>query len=183
MPRCTLQLTCFRLSERKIDLIERRLDEVTHLLQALCTCERPQCTALHQNEENSETTIQYQMPTASSTTSGHVIQSASHSPVVEGNSSLATHSSFANDYLQNAIRTNSGSLLDSNPEMGDILNHLHQIIDNLKQRPAAIEMPFSRAGPVRNLYLHECKLPPIEKVASLIRNVSSEPLQSKPTQP
>src|SRR5690348_11485193 len=104
-------------SEKKIDLIDKRLQGLTQLLEELRLNWSSPST--QQFKDASAGLVQ---PTSStgSTPYGHVVPSSSDSPLVEGESSLTAHSVFANEFLQEAVRT--GSLQDSSLEMRQTLD-------------------------------------------------------------
>lgn len=154
-------------SERKIDLIDLRLDEITHLLQNLHTRERGR---VEERPESTNNHLTVQTSTSFSSPSENANHKPSDSPAVGGESSLANHSSFANDYLRQAIHTGNGALQSSNLEMNDFLNTLHQIVDGLKQASVATEMAYPLAKPS----IRECELPSIEKTVNLIHNMKSK---------
>lgn len=110
------------------------------------------------------------MPTLSS----QVTQSTSKSPLVDGESSLADHSSFANDYLQQAIYTSNSALQKPSVEMDGFLKTLHQIIAGLKQQPMAAEMIYPDSLSSPKFSFGDLTLPPIQKIVDLIRNLKSE---------
>ncbi|KAI5461500.1 fungal-specific transcription factor domain-containing protein [Mariannaea sp. PMI_226] len=159
--------------ERKIDLIDRRLEGVTRLLQEMRTSmptSGPQPVPL-----NIETPIEKPPQSASSATStpfGHIVQPASDSPVVEGESSLAAHSVFANEFLQKAVRIDS--LPGASLELRDTIDSLYHIVEALKQQTAATEMSYTMANQVPRPTLPGIKLPPIQKIIALIRGAKTE---------
>ncbi|KPM41272.1 hypothetical protein AK830_g5296 [Neonectria ditissima] len=85
-------------------------------------------------------------PSASSVSTpfGHAVQPASDSPVIEAESSLTAHSIFANEFLQNAVGTDS--LQEAGLEMRETLDSLHHIVDALKQQTPATEMIYTMAN-------------------------------------
>lgn len=96
----------------------------------------------------------------------------SNSHVVEGESSLAAHSVFANEFLQNAVPIDS--LQGASLELRDTIDSLHHIVDALKQQTADVEMSYTMANPVPRPALPGVKLPPIQKTIALIRRAKSE---------
>ncbi|KAF7548399.1 hypothetical protein G7Z17_g7083 [Cylindrodendrum hubeiense] len=160
--------------ERKIDLIDRRLEGVTRLLQEMKTsmpASSAHLAALSKDSPLDKTS----QPSASSTSTpfGHAVQPASDSPVIEGESSLAAHSVFANEFLQNAVGTSS--LQDAGLEMRETLDSLHHIVNALKQQPAASELSYALAYKVPRPTLPGIKLPPIQKTVSVIRRCKNNP--------
>ena len=98
--------------------------------------------------------------------------SDSDSPLVEGTSSLAAHSVFANEFLQKAVRT--GSLQDSSLEMRETLDSLHHIVDTLRRQNGASEMSYPHANRSMRPSLQGIELPPIQKAVTIIRSGRSE---------
>lgn len=159
-------------SERKIDLIDRRLEGVTRLLQEMkTTMPSPNAQlAVHDKDSPHDKTSQ---PSASSTSTpfGHAVQPASDSPVIEAESSLTAHSIFANEFLQNAVGTDS--LQGASLEMRETLDSLHHIVDALKQQTPATEMIYTMANQTPRPALAGIKLPPIQKTVALVRRYKS----------
>ncbi|KAK7421255.1 hypothetical protein QQZ08_010032 [Neonectria magnoliae] len=153
-------------SERKIDVIDRRLDEVTQLLQSLNTGlldagARPFRTT--PSEENKTKPL---VPTESSRPFGRVFESASDSPVNDGESSLAAHSVFANEFFQKAART--GSVQNSSLEMREILDSLQHIVDSLKRQTTATTMSYPNAKKTTHISLRNYEVPPIRKAVAIL---------------
>lgn len=93
---------------------------------------------------------------------------ASDSPAVEGESSLAAHSAFANEFLQNAFRNDS--IQDSaSLEMRHTLASLHHVVDSLKQHNGATSMSYPDAHPIPYVSFRGNELPPIQMTVALIR--------------
>lgn len=124
--------------------------------------------------EKSTPTDRTSQPSASSTSTpfGHAVQPASDSPVIEGESSLAAHSVFANEFLQNAVGT--GALQGASLEMRETLDSLHHIVSALKQQPPASELSYTSANQVPRPTLPGIQLPPIQKTVPIIRRSKSE---------
>ncbi|KAK4120198.1 hypothetical protein N657DRAFT_693139 [Parathielavia appendiculata] len=155
-------------SEKKIDHIDRRLDGVVRLLEELKT----------QLPSRSPTPTPVPVPavTASSSTvaSSGPTSHASHSTnaestenVVEGESSLTAHSVFANDLLQKVMSR------DSRPEMKEKIEALRHMVEVMKKQPAAHEMTYPHARPVRPAAFEGCDLPPIEKTVQVLKLAKS----------
>ena len=83
--------------------------------------------------------------------------------MVEGESSLTAHSVFANDLLQKVVNR------DSLPEMRERIDALRHIVDSLKKQPAADEMRYPHARPVRPVAVEGCELPPIDKTLQVLK--------------
>lgn len=165
-------------SERKIDIIDHRLEEVTQLLRKLQTSDqqRPARLSVPRSHNSPQGSTQYQHSMGVSTPFGQASQIATDSPIVEGEPSLATHSSFASDYLRQAIRTRTGSLQDPSLDMGEILDSLHHMVQGLKRQATATEAPYPHARVGTRPSLQDCQLPPIEKTVALINSVMSKSL-------
>ncbi|KAH7165838.1 hypothetical protein EDB81DRAFT_780508 [Dactylonectria macrodidyma] len=159
--------------ERKIDLIDRRLEGVTRLLQEMKTSMPASSTQVTAQDKATPDKVSQPSNSSTSTPFGHAVQPASDSPVVEGESSLAAHSVFANEFLQNAVET--GSLQDAGLEMRETLDSLHHIVNALKQQPAASELSYTMANPVPRPTLPGIKLPPIQKTVNVIRQSKNKP--------
>ncbi|KAM5383562.1 hypothetical protein ACJZ2D_002011 [Fusarium nematophilum] len=161
-------------SERKIDLIDRRLEAVTQLLRDMKMNMSSSTTQPSQQDTPSPDTgggLSSAQP-SSSTPYGHAIHSAADSPVVEGESSLSAHGVFANEFLKNAVRT--GSLQDTSLELRETLDSLHHIVNSLKQQTAATELQYPQAKHIPRPPLKSSELPPIQKAVALIKQCENE---------
>lgn len=156
----------------KIDIIDRRLEEVRQLLRNFDTKSLSASAQLAPENENRTGLVQGHMSTTYSTPFEQVVQPASDSPVVEGESSLAAQSVFANNFLRNSVQAHSPQ--DSNLELCETLDSLHHIVNSLKQRTAATEMVYPNAKSVLRFSLRNYELPPIQKTTALIRAAKSE---------
>jgi hypothetical protein len=160
-------------SERKIDHIDRRLEVVVSLLQDLKAQLSPKPS--HVSSPGSDPTaasgpsIKLTPPVASPP-----CPSPSHrsegppAPVVEGDSSLTAHSTFANDVLHKVV----GRLEDpSRILMGDTLDTLRQLVDAMKEQSASHEMAYPNAQSFAlpaSAMLKGLELPPIEKSVKVL---------------
>ncbi|KAK3301852.1 uncharacterized protein B0T15DRAFT_442060 [Chaetomium strumarium] len=161
--------------EQKIDHIDRRLEGVVRLLEELkarlppptaSASPAPTATA----PAPATATVIVSASPASATSHAETPGSGSGSDtittgtVVEGESSLTAHSVFANDFLQKAV-----SNKDSHPEMRERIDALRQMIEAMKKQPAAREMSYPHARPVRPAALDGCELPPIQKTLEVLK--------------
>ncbi len=83
--------------------------------------------------------------------------------MVEGESSLTAHSVFANDLLQKVVSR------DSRPEMREGVDALRHMVDAMKRQPAADEMRYPHAKPVRLVAVEGCELPPIDRTLHVLK--------------
>lgn len=158
--------TCFRLSEQKIDHIDRRLDGVLLLLQELkaqrlSTSPRPNETVATIRTANSLAS-----PVSHVSHATHATQARAagvSGTVVEGDSSITAHSVFASDLVQKAVSK------DSRPEMRERLDALGRILEAMRKQPAAHEMTYPHAKPVPPPAMPRCDLPPIEKTLQVLK--------------
>ncbi|KAG8669090.1 hypothetical protein FPOAC1_008478 [Fusarium poae] len=109
---------------------------------------------------------------STSTHYGHLAQLTADSPVIEGESSLAAHGEFANEFLKNAVGTES--LQGASLELRETLDSLHHIVSSLKQQTAATEMSYPYARPVPRPPFKNNDLPPIQTAVALIRECETE---------
>ncbi|KAL6360572.1 hypothetical protein LRP88_06278 [Fusarium phalaenopsidis] len=160
-------------SERKIDLIDRRLEAVTQLLRDM-KMSMPSIPPASQKDTPSPDTAGGQ-PSAQpvSTPFSHAAQPAADSPVVEGESSLAAHGAFANEFLKNAV--NTGALQGASLELRETLDSLHHIVTSLKQQTVSTEMNYPNATIFPRPPLKGREMPPIQKAVALIRQCENEP--------
>ncbi|EEY20412.1 fungal specific transcription factor domain-containing protein [Verticillium alfalfae VaMs.102] len=165
--------------ERKIDLIDRRLDGVVRLLEDLKLNWPPPTSQPLQSQTGSTSNPSPAARNAQSsfsTPSSHAAQSVPAGPVVEGDSSLAAHSVFANEFLQNVV--NTGDLQGSGLELRETLNSLHHIVDALKQQTTTSEMAYPHGKPTSRPVFQTADLPPIKKAVALLRTATSQWLAS-----
>ncbi|KAG7142068.1 hypothetical protein HYQ45_001493 [Verticillium longisporum] len=165
--------------ERKIDLIDRRLDGVVRLLEDLKLNWPPPTSQPPQSQTGSTSNpspAARNVQSSFSTPSSHGAQSVPAGPVVEGDSSLAAHSVFANEFLQNVV--NTGDLQGSGLELRETLNSLHHIVDALKQQTTTSEMAYPHGKPTSRPVFQTADLPPIKKAVALLRTATSQWLAS-----
>ncbi|GKT58551.1 fungal specific transcription factor domain-containing protein [Colletotrichum tofieldiae] len=159
--------------ERKIDLIDRRLDDVVRLLEDLkvqlpapsVTSKAPQASA--------STSIPAHLqpnPIASSisTPAGYAASVQTSDPMVEGESSMTAQSIFAHDFLRKAVGDGSSVL-----EMRETLDALHSLVDALKQQPAIHELTYPHARPMARPALGDCEMPPVQSAVNVIREAKA----------
>ena len=160
-------------SERKIDHIDRRLEVVVSLLQDLKAQLPPKSSHVPSPDSDltaaSGPSIKLTPPLASP--SSHSPSHRNEGPlasVVEGDSSLTAHSTFANDVLHKVV----GQLEDpSRLQMGDTLDTLRQLVDAMKQQSASHEMAYPNAQSFAlpaSAMLKGLELPPIEKSVKVL---------------
>ncbi|RTE75149.1 hypothetical protein BHE90_010393 [Fusarium euwallaceae] len=143
--------------EKKIDRIDGQLQAVIGLLKDLKTSppSQPQ-TARHTSCEPSPGN--YTTPSTSA--------------VIEGDSSLAAHCSFANDFVQQAAGAEplpSSSALD----MQETLEALSRVVDALKLPTVSDEMAYPHARPVQRPNIGGRELPPFQNALTVIRLAKS----------
>ncbi|KAK3296563.1 uncharacterized protein B0H64DRAFT_374636 [Chaetomium fimeti] len=149
------------VNEKKIDLIDRRLDGVVRLLEELSTQRSQTSPVLTVPAKPSTTTT-----VASSSPSSHggySNQTQVTGTMVEGESSLTAQSVFANDLLQKVASR------DSRPEMRERIEALRHMVETLKKQPAAHEMKYPNAKTVRPPALEGCELPPMEATLQVLK--------------
>ncbi|KAG9501242.1 hypothetical protein J7337_006926 [Fusarium musae] len=160
-------------SERKIDTIDRRLEALTELMRDMKMNMSSTSTQPNQNHmPSSDVPRQSPAQASSSTPYGHLAQQTADSPVIEGESSLAAHGEFANEFLKNAVGTES--LQGASLELRETLDSLHHIVSSLKQQTAATEMSYPHARQLPRPSLKNNELPPIQTAVALIRECETE---------
>lgn len=153
-------------SEKKIDLIDRRLDGVVRLLEELKTRLPVPAPSQSQLPTRPATT-----PASNTLASASPASHGSHgnhsteatSTVVEGESSLTAHSVFANDLLQKVVSR------DVRPEMQERVEALRHMVEAMKKQPADHEMTYPNAKPIRSVAPEGCDLPPIGKTLEALK--------------
>lgn len=91
--------------------------------------------------------------------------------MVEGDSSLAAHSAFANELLQKVAVTDS--LQASSPELCDTIDELSSILT--KEVVADDEVAYPHARPIQGANHLEYDMPPFKKAIALIRLAKGAP--------
>ncbi|KAF7542595.1 hypothetical protein G7Z17_g11445 [Cylindrodendrum hubeiense] len=157
--------------EKKIDLLDKRLEEVTQLLQSRQTDLTSPGSQSAPSCKSPARVIPNQIPAEPLNSFENIVQSSSDSPVVEGESSLATQSAFANDFLRNAVHKHSTQ--DSSLELRETLDGLHRIINSMKHQSVAVEMAYPNAKPTVCSPIQDYELPPIQKTVALIQVIKN----------
>ncbi|KAL3594100.1 hypothetical protein FPOAC2_08405 [Fusarium poae] len=160
--------------EKKIDIIDRRLETLTELMRDMKTNMSSANSLQPSQNTTPNSDLPRQSPAQSSTSThyGHLAQLTADSPVIEGESSLAAHGEFANEFLKNAVGTES--LQGASLELRETLDSLHHIVSSLKQQTAATEMSYPYARPVPRPPFKNNDLPPIQTAVALIRECETE---------
>ncbi|KAH7142734.1 fungal-specific transcription factor domain-containing protein [Dactylonectria estremocensis] len=158
--------------EKKIDIIDDRLRDVTKLLQNLTvhlsantSPSNPLKDASMQDTVMPGRTISFGYSASPETSVG---------PAVEGESSLSAHSVFVNDFVQNVVKTDS--LQGSTPEIRETLDALSQVVSASKRQLEEFETAYPRATSVPRPQPQRFELPPIHKVVPLVRLAKSQRL-------
>jgi len=145
-----------RLSEKKIDLIDSRLEEVVGLLRNLST---------HVSAPgNTHDDVPVPPPAHPSPVRRALPSNSENAAVVEGSSSLSAHSVFVNQLLQGLVGVQQ-------PD-GDIqrtLTDLADIASTPQDTSSATEVALPNADPSETRGQKKFKLPPIQDAANLIR--------------
>ena len=95
----------------------------------------------------------------------------------EGDSSLAAHTAFASEFLENAVQRTS--LRDANPSISSALSSLREIVRMQTLPSTAHEHPFRHRRPLPRGGLKELPMPPVQLVVSMLRDVKG----NAPTKP
>ncbi|KAF5021506.1 hypothetical protein F66182_6449 [Fusarium sp. NRRL 66182] len=186
-----------RSSERKIDIIDRRLEALTELMRDMkmnmqspnpprpnttataatatattATTATAAAAATQHNTPGSDATRHSSAQPSGSTSYGHLAQLNADSPVIEGEFSLAAHGEFANEFFKNAVGTES--LQDASLELRETLDSLHHIINSLKQQTAVTEISYPYARVAARPSLKSSEFPPIQAAVALIRQCEME---------
>lgn len=91
------------------------------------------------------------------------------SPAFEGNSSLAAHSAYASKFLETAV--SQSALQMTSPKIEAALSTLKQIVNMQDQQPASRGLRFRHQKAVPRSGLRELKMPPMQVVVGLLRNI------------
>ncbi|KAL2754889.1 hypothetical protein ACRALDRAFT_2107864, partial [Sodiomyces alcalophilus JCM 7366] len=179
--------------ERKIDLIDSRLEGVIRLLEDLKTnlpALSPPTQPPTQSSNPSSNADVGSNPTATAvatatiststglTPSSHALPHIPEGSVIEGDSSLTAHSVFANEFLRKVVNTES--LQDASLELRETLDSLYHIVNALKQPTASSETTYPNAR--RPLHRPSSKgtfeMPTIDRTVAMIRLAKSHSLVS-----
>lgn len=148
-------------SENKIDNIDNRLDEIIGLLQNLPS--NPKLDPQASCQTSSQVSDVTQAPTHTPADTGSAVSS-----VVEGESSLATQFTFANDFMQR-VASNSPASYQRSGELQQSLEELSDMVTAYRQHSAPEETVYPHARPVPRPSFHGCELPPIQETVAVIR--------------
>ncbi|RDW74378.1 Zn(II)2Cys6 transcription factor domain-containing protein [Aspergillus mulundensis] len=148
--------------ERKIDLIERRLDGIIEMLHDL-KVSRPSTERSWARSTQTPSTESQSTPAVSS----HEPQADSAGgPLVAGDSLLTAHSAFANEFLQSFLSTDS--VQNCSLELRQTLDALAHTVATLKKQTTSSDIIDPHLTPAPRLRLQGFELPPIEKAVALI---------------
>ncbi|KAL4908269.1 hypothetical protein BDW74DRAFT_174956 [Aspergillus multicolor] len=161
--------------ERKIDLIEQKLDRLGNLVEASSfqvskldskprDTERPPiCTASSSQTPATKPITQLYLPKAGTYVNGPTEQEES----LKGQSSLSAHSSFALDFLHNAVGTEQGNGADS--EFRTLLDIISPIVDAFTTHPVRPLPLFPNARLEQRTEVQDSGMPPIQTAVALLR--------------
>ncbi|KAL2132145.1 hypothetical protein VTI74DRAFT_4151 [Chaetomium olivicolor] len=141
--------------EKKIDLIDRRLDGVLRLLEEI----KIQLPSPSSQPAEATSSARF----ASSSPASHVSHAETVGTVVEGESSLTAHSVFANNLLHKVVSR------DSRPEMREGIDALRHAVEAMRTQPATHEMTYPHARATRQVVPEGCELPPIGKTLEMLK--------------
>ncbi|GKU07237.1 unnamed protein product, partial [Fusarium langsethiae] len=150
-------------------LIDSRLEKAIRLLEKL------QVSGLFNNSSRPSKTsrISTETPISIPTPSSHSTQPRqAQGHVVEGESSLAAHSAFANEFLQKVAATDS--IQESSPELSETLDELSSILT--QQADTSDDTAYPHARPVQRVSLPGCEMPPLKRAVALIRIAQAKEL-------
>lgn len=148
-------------SERKIDVIDRRLNDVVRMLQDLKTERQTSTGPEPANHTPPFTRAQ------SSTPAGHAVKTEADDPVIEGDASITEQGVFANEFLNKVVNTEL--LQDASLELRETLDSLRHIMSTMKQQSSSGSTTYSNAAPVPGPSKPAGEMPPIDKVVSMVR--------------
>ncbi|KAK1829713.1 fungal-specific transcription factor domain-containing protein [Podospora conica] len=157
--------------EKKIDHIDRRLELVVRLLQDIKAQIPPSASNVPSPDSASTGPSIKVTPPVASPACHSPSSSRNEAPdasVVEGDSSLTAHSTFANNLLLKVV----GQLEDpSRLQMGETLDTLRHLVDAMKQQPASHEMTYPNAQSLTlsaSAMLKGLELPPIKDAVKVL---------------
>ncbi|EXF81720.1 fungal specific transcription factor [Colletotrichum fioriniae PJ7] len=183
--------------EKKIDLIDRRLDGVVRLLEDLklqFPLQAPSAAPSTAPSVAGSTAtpgggagggggggvsggppapiqLKTVASTSMSTTPASTSTQQQHTtdPLVEGESSMTAQSIFAHDFLRKTVGDGSSVL-----EMRETLDALHSLVEALRHQPASHELTYPQAKPVARPAFGECEMPPVQSAVNIIREAKAQ---------
>ncbi|KAJ0415257.1 hypothetical protein BJY00DRAFT_327169 [Aspergillus carlsbadensis] len=161
--------------ERKIDLIERKLDRLGDLVERLTSqlsssnpeTPLPKCPSVPTPTSSEVSNIQSAVQTLPQNSSHGRAYPTRKRGLSKGHSSLSAHSSFAVDFLHNAVGSEEGN--DSQIEFRALLDTISPIVDAFTSQPnqPAPLFPFARPEPSTGVL--DSEMPPIATAVALLR--------------
>lgn len=108
----------------------------------------------------------------SSTAYDHDVQSDDDvDQAFEGNSSMAAHTVFASEFLEQAVTNNTSLGRQLNPDIQNALASLQQLVKMQNQKGNSHESRFAHQKPVPKGGVKELPLPPTRVVVQLLREI------------
>lgn len=174
-------------SEKKIDLIEERLGSIEKALQELVTYSRLNAPKPQKSYESLQpsplSSVRVNSPATNPDqanlkgpgyTSNPTIEQHDPSSGFEENSSLATHSAYAREFLESAFSHSTPEVLSS-PRINEALSSLRQIVEmQHKQReidPQRAQFPSQESRVGARCDVRQLELPPLSAVLTVLRKV------------
>ncbi|KAL4919834.1 hypothetical protein BDW62DRAFT_199554 [Aspergillus aurantiobrunneus] len=159
--------------ERKIDLIEQRLDRLGDLVESLAlhsssSSERHhrKHSSAHSPRSRHDDIVVY--PPQDGYGSFHLNEKDS---ILKGQSSLSAHSSFAVNFLHDEVDSKHEREIDS--EMRDLLDTISSMVDAFNSQPLSPTL-FPYARKEQNTARPEYEMPPIQNAVDAIREAQKE---------
>lgn len=159
-------------SERKIDKIEARLANIESLLRDLAS--RNDSAGEFGRLGHTPQSVA-NVPTASASTVGY--ESSDNESAFGGDSIFAAQTTFASEFLEHAVERTS--LRDVNPNIEDALANLKQLVDLQKRQSFSHGPRFPLQQPIPPGGLSQMKMPPMDLVVSLLKQIRGNPLLIK----
>ncbi|EEY18412.1 fungal specific transcription factor domain-containing protein [Verticillium alfalfae VaMs.102] len=158
--------------ERKIDVLDHRLDGVTKLLEDLKII--LSASSSSPGLKNTKTATSPMVPPATSPASRAGPSESAAGQVTEGESSLSAHSAFVHDFLQGLVE--EGSLHHPDPEIDRTMKALSGLVSASRRQPETHESMLSLAKPKESAQQRISELPPIQTSVALIRLAKTQKL-------
>ncbi|CAM1501549.1 Fc.00g035330.m01.CDS01 [Cosmosporella sp. VM-42] len=158
-------------SERKIDQIEARLANIEGLLRDLSSRNASTADSIRLSHTPQGGANFPSIPTVTASTIGY--DSSDEESVFGGDSTLAAQTTFASEFLENAVQRTS--LRDVNPRMEDALANLKQLVE-LQNRQSISHGPrFPLQQPIPPGGLGQLRMPPMDVVVFLLKHIRAAP--------
>ncbi|CAH0014840.1 unnamed protein product [Clonostachys rhizophaga] len=161
----------FASSERKIDRIEGRLENIEAYLKHIASTQSQPATDPGSRSLAPTPITGSSIPT---TASSGDIDSSDNESAFGGDSALTAQTAFASEFLENAVQRTS--LREADPSIKAALATLGQLVEMQKQKSVSHGPRFPLQKPVPAGGVTKLPMPPIEVVVPLLKDAKNTPM-------